>query len=306
MSDVVLQMRAEAFIENRLGYGGAKALSAVLVAISCGLFQQGMLGDDLWPYRNLVSLLSLSMLPLFVFISVPKTKLSVLFITNLIVFAIAPSFYSLMYELCLGHTRKDAQWYDALWRIYAILFIWVMAAVVNECKVRPILRAREKARQARIAEKIAKGESTADEIVGNSVQSRANNIKTKARDEAVRKLDQKITRAQRQKEVAEKTITRYGQSAERAQRNIEETEKLVAKAKNKLEEVPSDAEDRGALENELRSAEKMADAAIDYESSLELQKEAQELVLAEALEKLRDLKREREAAMDVDKYGFYR
>lgn len=55
-------------------------------------------------------------------------------------FSAGPVFISLVLELFTGHQRPGSRWYDGVWRIYAILGIWMVIAVALEQYVKPFWR----------------------------------------------------------------------------------------------------------------------------------------------------------------------
>lgn len=48
-----------------------------------------------------------------------------------------PVFYALMIELFTGHRRPGAQWYDGVWRVYAIVLLWLAISVFHLRVIKP-------------------------------------------------------------------------------------------------------------------------------------------------------------------------
>lgn len=67
-----------------------------------------------------------------------KTWQLVCFWTTWTILCAAPVSVALIIELFTGHRRPGSNWYDGVWRIYAILAIWIFIAVAIERYVKPL------------------------------------------------------------------------------------------------------------------------------------------------------------------------
>lgn len=52
-------------------------------------------------------------------------------------FCALPVFYAFIIELFTGHRRPGAQWYDGVWRVYAIVVLWLAFSVFHLRVIRP-------------------------------------------------------------------------------------------------------------------------------------------------------------------------
>jgi hypothetical protein len=324
--DAVQATAAERWLVHTLGLARTRLLCSVLVAVALGLLQRGLLGAGrgggsprpVAALQGGAMLLVLALSPLLAFHPVPRTRAAAMAALLFFAAVVLPVFVRVLLHVALGHAREDAQWYDALWRIYAIIGLWMLIAVFIECKVKPVVKARAAMEAARPRDPAAKHGPQA----GTSLPSRIHALKTELRDKAIKDIDTKIERAMRQRTTSSRAIGAFDKTVETARDNVRETARLVVKAEKQMaaaEIVAADSKtdkDGDAavaaasrmkeLQDDLNRAKIMQQGAIDHENGLAIQIEAHRLLFEQAEEKLVTLRQERKEAMNLDKYGFYR
>jgi hypothetical protein len=285
---------------ERQGLQRTRVAVSVLVGGIGVAAQAGYLGRGIFLAQVLTSLVSLALLPLTKFHPLPWHPLVLVACTILSALAYLPALIALVGELMLGHTREGAQWYDALWRIYSILGLWMVIAVVNEAKVRPFLRARNEAAARSNADPDAA-------TVKNTVTSRAEAMRRAEREKRLAEIRVRTSSVMKQKKDAESALAHFDATAATARRNIAAAKAMVAKAEKAL--AACDAEDdetRKSLEEDIASATALAEGAAAHEKGLSAQKAAHGLMLGEADQRLAELQQRWNDALNWDNYPFYR
>jgi hypothetical protein len=289
--------RFEAFIEQQ-GVRRTRAGVSVLVAAIAIAAQAGILGSGAFRVQVIASLSTVAFLPLTKFYPLTCHPLTLASAAVLSCLAYIPASYELVKELMFGHTREGAQWYDALWRIYSILGLWIVVAVVNEAKVRPFLRARSEA-AARAA--------TTPEVVKNTVASRAEAMRRAEREKRLAEIRERTSVTLKQKKDAETALAQFDATAAAAKKNVVSARAMAAKAEKALAECnATDTSTRASLEEDIASATSLAEGAVAHEMGLNAQKAAHSLILGEASQRLKDLQDRWAAALNWDNYPFYR
>lgn len=290
------------WIERKLeSYGVVRvqigiAIAVVLIALAA---QRGWFGSDrIFAAQLLVTMLSLAMSPLLLFYPVPRHPVLLCIFALFACLALLPCTAALLQNLLFGHLRPDAQWYDAFWRIYAILALWICFAVVNEAKLRPLWRTyclnRRKNQQS-------------NSFSHESVLSRADAMRRAQRDAKLNQLRDRVDTTIKQKKAAEAAIAAFDRTAETARKNLMETRRMVDEARERValcENTTSDEQE--AAQKALDKALLLADGAADHERGLEAQKSAYEIMQLQATEQLKQLREAWKEASDLGNYGFYR
>lgn len=130
-------------ITTRLTSTWASAAGVLAISITIAALPLGKLGQFPFSFQLAATLICLSLLPISLRYSIHQRVPTPLFRTLAIlwlVFCCAPCAYALMMELFTGHRRPDMRWYDAVWRVYAVLFLWILFSVMNERYIKPFWR----------------------------------------------------------------------------------------------------------------------------------------------------------------------
>lgn len=290
------------WIERKLetcGVARVRVGVAVAVALISVAAQRGWLGSNrVLSAQLLATLLTLAMSPLLLFYSLPRHPVVVLFLAALTCLAILPCLLVLLHELAFGHVRADAQWYDALWRIYAILALWMLFAILNEAKFKPLWRAFAASRVTA---------HDTDAQPQNTVQARAAAMKRVQRDAKLKQLKDRVDTAIKQKKTAEAAIAAFDMTTVKARQNLVETRRMVDEARSRLAACDiGDTETKESAQAELDKALLLADCAADHERGLDAQKNAYELMQMQAMDQLKELREAWKHASDLNNYGFFR
>lgn len=128
--------------------------ATLATAIAVGCLFNGLLGTGLFS-TQLTGVLIITCWAPYLYVrkitSRISTPLAVILI-SIALFCFVPVFHALILNLFMGHRVPGATWVDAVWRIYAILGLWMAISVVIERYVRPfwasyspawLVRARE-------------------------------------------------------------------------------------------------------------------------------------------------------------------
>jgi prepilin signal peptidase PulO-like enzyme (type II secretory pathway) len=212
--------------------------------------------------------------------------------------ALFPMTLTFLYHVLWAHTQiAEPQWYDALWRIYAVLGIWIMFAVVNEAKIRPYFRARALRRKA-------VGDVPA--AVPNTVAARGDAMRRAARTEKLTALRESLLAAKSRRDTAKAAVEGAAATAATAKRNITGAAKLVEAAEEKLKKIGKGEDGYEAAVLELDTMVALRDGAEAHEKGLDAQKAAHQLMLEEATERIKDLDEKWGYWSNLDNYPFYR
>lgn len=212
--------------------------------------------------------------------------------------AALPILYALLYHLFWGHTTiADPQWYDALWRIYAIMGVWILFAIVNEAKIRPFFRARALRRKV---------ENDNPAAAPNSVAARADAMRRAARTEKLTALREALVAAKARRDTAQAAVDGAEETASTAKQNVTGAAKLVAAAEEKLKGIGKGGEGYEAAVVERDTVKALRDGAVAHEKGLDAQKGAHELMLAESTDRIGDLDEKWAYWSNLDNYPFYR
>jgi hypothetical protein len=218
------------------------------------------------------------------------------------VLALLPVTYAFLKNLLMGHVGlEDPQWYDAVWRIYAVLGVWMLFAIVNEAKVRPYLRARD----IRLKTEAAAA-GTVPTAARNTVASRADAMRRAARHEKLTALRESLIAAKGRRDAARAAVDGAAETAAVARRNVAGAAKLVASAEGKVAEIGEGGDGYAAACAELETVRELATGAAAHEQGLGAQGAAHELVLAEAEERIKELDEKWVHWSNLDNYPFYR
>lgn len=267
----------------RLSSSAVHSLLVCGAALSIGLFQLGKFGTGLFSYQLLCFLLSLCLLAFLFrlkldggpdfFSSTPAdgssnndSKVYVVLMSIWVRMTIAvvwlacccaPVMYYFILDLFTGHRRQDAQWYEALWRIWVILMLWFAFAIFNEKYARPYWRqiAVQQVFAARQARAQGEQQQTQQPRRQESVSVQGMRLAEQEREEALeriqtrrgllsrrkRRLEQKIVKVQT--EIKQLTPQEEGEGNDDDGDGDEEKMALLDEKKGLLEEFTDDLAD---------------------------------------------------------------
>lgn len=282
-------MRHEA--KTRLaGAAGALLTSIVIAFHQAGRLWPGIFGLQVvatvtvlvWsPFLSLSGVLSLVPRLLSVPLSLAWASLAGL-----------PVLYAFVLDLFTGHRRPGSQWYDAAWRVYAIVFIWIGIAVVNERVVKPWWRDN--------SDRFLSG------LRSNSVSAQARQLTLDARAQALEAIKAKVVVVLKKKKLAERTVEEKKRDIGRAARSIEKAEQMANKARERAEKCEEDDEKEAVME-EVQAMEEMVESAKRHEQGLHSDVSRAELDLEEIASQLSILQHEWTEALHIQNYNsFYR
>lgn len=203
----------------------------------------------------------------------------------------APAFFALLVELFTGHRRPGAQWYDGVWRVYAIMALWLGVSVLIERVIRPWWR------------------TNSDRFLGgirnNSVAAQARTIALDKRTEALEALKKRVQGVLKKKKQAISTIATKKEEGEKAQENIERAEGMLVKAKAHADTCSS-AEKEEANEV-VETMKGMVGSAQSHKHGLHADIERLRSDLEEYEKQLKALQLEWTEALHINNHhGFYR
>lgn len=271
--------------------GAAAALSTAIVS---GALQAKRLGPNPFALQITATVIVLSWIPYLhrikLFGRVP-TALSGTFGLAWVLSCLLPVFKELIVELFTGHRRPGMNWYNALWRIYAILALWIGFAVLNERVIRPWWK------------------DNSDRFLGSirdsSVSSQARKIALDKRTMTLEALKSRMKLILSKKKLAENTIVRKKAEIEKAQANIERADRMYRKAQKTASESGVSA--KVEADDVVETMKDMLDNAISHEKSLHADVEQLEVDLQELKVQQDELQREWTEALHIQNYtGFYR
>lgn len=257
-------------------------------------FRAGHFGSDTFAIKATVAIVGACFAPLLYltmwYAKVPGWVFVPAFL-SWFAFAFAPAFWALLYNLFTGHRFPGAQWYDALWRIYAILGLWIVFGMLNERIIRPWWR------------------RNSDKYLGSF---RQNTVGAQARqlmmDKRAKKLDgikERVIIALKKKKLAQKTIEDKNNELVKVAESIKRAESMVEKAKERLTACEEDA--TGDAEERMQAAEDLLQNAESHRKGIHGEISRCELDLQETEGTLQSLQHEWTEALHIENYStFYR
>lgn len=289
---------------SALGSLGTQRLCAVLVSVVVGIASivsqtPAARSDPVLTAQSIVVGLAAAAAPLLVHHPLDLTRPLLAFGVALFTATAAiPVLLAILYHIFMGHaTIEDPQWYHALWRIYTILGVWMLFAVINEAKVRPWFRARALRR---------KSEASQPSATANTVASRADAMRRAARTEKLTELRESLVAAKARRDTAQAAVDGAETTAATAKDNVAGATKLVAAAEDKLKSLGKEADGYATAVQERETMCALLNGAKAHEKGLDAQKAAHELMLAESCERIKDLDEKWKYWSNLDNYPFYR
>lgn len=270
------------------------ATAALLTAITLGLLQQGLLGEGIFALQLTITFISCSWIPYFYHIHLTAKLSNFVCITGGAIWictCFGPVFVELLKELFFGHQKPDATFIDAIWRVYAIMGLWILFALLMERIIRPYWRKNS--------------ENFLKPFRKYSVSGGARKIAIEKRSKALDGVVARINHQKDKKKNAAEAIENKKHDIEKARKNIEKATEMLERAEKKAEECDdNDKEDANDIVKYMQSSFK---TSVDHEKGLHQDIARLKKEIEQADEELTHLKHEYREALHIDNYtGFYR
>ncbi len=265
------------------------ALGGAGVSVVLGLLAKGYFGTGFFAVQLTVTLCAICLAPLLqrANSAVPKT-VRYLFFAGMLPFAV-PVFYALIINLFTGHRVPGATAFDAIWRVWAIVGLWIGFAKVNETYIRPAIRES----------------GILNFSVGSGVMSSVARMAEGKRNKALEAIKQRLVPVIQRRKKAEKLIVEKKKELESARAQAEKSERLLEKKQKKLGEA--DPEEMEELEEERDALLEMMKNAKKYLETLESQIENAGAEIKECNEVSQKMQKEWTEARHIENHvGFYR
>lgn len=278
--------------EQKIRLSGAGAALATSAAIAAQ--QSSHLGSGIYSYQAVVAIAGASWAP-YIYYTEAYTAISS-FVFNavfLIWFAAAflPAMYAFIVNLFTGHRFVDAQWFHAVWRIYAILFIWICFAVLNERIIRPWWRKN--------SDKYLSGFRT------HSVATQARSIALDRRTTALEAIKARVVTVLKRQKLVKRTIEERKKEFEKAQENIKKAESMVEKANARIAQCQED--DKKDAEEHIEAMNDMLASVRCHMKGTHAEIARCELDLTEISARLEALQQEWTEALNIQNHSdFFR
>lgn len=278
--------------EQKIHLAGTGAAIATSVAVAAQ--QAGHFGSGVFSYQVTAAIAGASCVP-YLYHSEAYTAISrfilVPFFLAWLGAAFVPAFYAFALNLFSGHRVPDAKWYHAVWRIYAILFIWICFAVLNERIIRPWWRKNSDKYLARFRK--------------HSVATQARQIALDRRTKALEGIKARVVTLLVRKKLTERKIEERKREIEKAQENIKKSENLVKRAKERAAQCYEC--DRKDAEEQVEMMSDMLESARSHERGVHAEIARCELDLTEVTGKMEPLQHEWTEALHIQNHaGFFR
>ena len=265
------------------------ALGGAGVSVIFGLLVNGYFGDGFFATQLTVTFTAICLAPLLkrAITKIPST-IKYLFFATLVPF-VAPVFYALLVNLFTGHRVEGATAFDAMWRVWAIVGLWIAFAKFNETYIRPALR-----------------ESNFFNFsFGSGVLSATTRMAESKREKALDAIKSRLVPVIQRRTKAEKLIVEKKKELETAKAQAEKSQRLLDKKQKKLDEAEED--ERQDIEEERDALVEMMNNANKYLESLASQIENARVEIKECNEARQKMHKEWTEARHIENHvGFYR
>lgn len=273
-------MREE--LKTRLSGAGAALVTSAIIAV----VQSDKFGQEKFVLQFAGALIGLSWIPFLVFSqalsNIPKLITAPIIIAW-VINCFAPTFYALLINLFTGHRVPGSQWWDALWRIYAIMGLWIGFAVLNERVIRPWWRMNS--------------EKYLGSVRTYSVANQAHQMALDKRAKVLDGIKAKVVIVLKRKKLAERTIEEKEAGIEKAEENIQRATRLLEKAKERAE--TANTEESADAEENLRAMTDLLENALSHKKSIHAQISRSKLDVDETAATLRTLQAEWTEALHI-------
>lgn len=270
------------------GVGGAG------VSIVVGALLQGFFGEGFFAIQVAVTLCAICLAPLLQRLGrhVPRV-LSYVFVISVTCVFVLPVGGAVLKNLFTGHRRPGAGPFDAVWRVFAIVLLWILFAKVNEEYIRPALR---------------KVPFFSGPVNSNSVNAQVARMALSKREKALEAIKSRLVPVVARRKRAEKVVEEKGAELENARSQVAKTQKLLDKKQARFDTAKEDgAADIEDIEEERDLLAGMAENAQNYLSSLQTQIESAKSDIKECKEMGAKMQEEWTVARHINNHtGFYR
>lgn len=267
------------------------SLSGVGTSVVFGAYFRGFFGDGVLSVQ-ITGLLTLVCLYPFLqraWKSLPR-PLMYAFATTATLGLVLPCFYALIMNLFTGHRKAGATPFDAIWRIFAILVLWICFAKLNEEYIRPALRDVPFFQRAT-----------------GSVAQFARNSAMGKREKALEAIKARLVPVVIRRKKAEKLIAEKGPALTSAEKNIERSKSLFQKGETRLAATSPGSAEHTDLKEEVDGLKSMVENAEAYGAALKSQIADAEAVVKECTETGEKLQLEWTEALHIENHvEFYR
>lgn len=250
--------------------------------------------DPIFAGQTLLTLIAISAGPALLHLSFPQPSLLQIVVTALLFIAIPlPVMYAFFRNIMIGHLSiKEPHFLDAVWRLYAVFFVWIGFAVINEAKIRPRLRARAIRLRDEKAARIAAGEEEAP--VANTVAARADAMRRREREVKLTSLREKLIAAKGVRDEAQLALSKREGEEVRSRERVVKAEAALKRATGRRNE------------EEIEESKEMLEGLKEMVTGVKAMGKAQELVLKDAQERIKELDDQWLHWSNLDNYPFYR
>ncbi|PXF49073.1 hypothetical protein BWQ96_01211 [Gracilariopsis chorda] len=140
--------------------------------------------------------------------------------------SVLPTINASVVELFTGHRRKEANLFSAIWRVYAILALWVAIGVLNERLIRPWWQ------------------STSPRLLGgwraHSVSSRAHNLAVNQRASALDHIMEQMVAISKRKLLAQRAIQTKTEQLQKTKSSLDNSKQMLTSAQQKAKDAHND------------------------------------------------------------------
>lgn len=219
------------------------AATVPTIGVITSLLQRGLLGASApFKYQLFLFLLSITLLPCIKKSerqsggpSGPSIRKLLLFLLWLLAIG-APVFYALLMELFTGHQRPGSEWYHAVWRVYAIVALWIVIAAANERVIKP---AWNRYHFLVFGERLNNVTSKAQELAEKERDAKLAGIKARA-DVFIRRRDRlqrRVDKLKNERIMAEQEEQEESEDAESKKRELKDINVQIADEQEQLDDV---------------------------------------------------------------------
>lgn len=259
-------------------------LAVLSTSLILTLHANSLLGDALFSHQLALTLVLLSLSPLLYHLSLTHTPSPLLIFSLALILVpttLLPVAARLLSNLFFGHRVANSQWYHAVWRVHAIVLIWIGLAVLNERVIRPWWQGNS--------------DKLLAPMFGASVQGRADNFAREKREKHMGAIRDRVSVVLKKKKLAVR-------SKETREAELVAANDALAAADALLKGAEARGDDAEvAIVEKVLSAARLRMRAGDNEVA------RAELEIEEATATLAALQVEWEAGRPLGQYvGFYR
>lgn len=197
-----------------------------------------------------------------------------------------PTGFAVLVDLFSGHRRPGAKWYDALWRIYAIIGLWIGFAVMNERYIRPWWREK--------SDKWFAG------VRNNSIQAKGRARAMEKRTAALEGIKARVALALRRKARATKALAKLEKDMVEADKDVLKAQGMLEKAQGRLDKCKDEAKEDG--KQVVETMQDMVESAKLHEKTTKSEVERLKLELEDLEDQLQGMQQEWTTALHIESH----